>query len=95
MTDVYFGIKLILAACMIGLMILLIPIMLIMTWIDNIKEKRVAKYFESIGCERYLISTAAWGNNHTWGWRREEPFLLVRDSELQGMKLKEIKKEFK
>lgn len=95
MTNIYFGIKLILAACIAGLMILLIPLILIVTWIDNIREKRIAKYLKSIGCERYLISTAAWGNNHTYGWKREEPFLLIRDSELQGMKLKEIKKEYK
>ena len=95
MTDIYYGIKIILAACILGLMVALIPLIFIVTWIDTIKEKRVAKYFESIGCERYLISTAAWGNNHAWGWRREEPFLLVRDSEISGMKLKEIKKEYK
>ena len=95
MTDLYYGIKIIFAAFIFGSMIALIPLILIVTWIDNIRYKRITKYFESIGCERYLISTAAWGNNHTWGWKREEPFLLIRDSELRDMKLKDIKKEYK
>ena len=94
MTDIYFGIKLILAAFILGFMVVLIPLILMVIWIDNIRYKRIAKHLESIGCERYLISTAAWGNNHTWGWKREEPFLLIRDSELRDMKLKEIKRKY-
>lgn len=97
MTDLYFGIKLICGAIVIGFIVLTCLILFIECLIYSIKESRIEKYLESIGYKRELISTASVGTNHTYGYKRLEAngwSDIIRDYELRGMSLKQIKQKY-
>lgn len=97
MTDLYFKIKLIGGAICIGLVVSIFLFIFIHCWISELKEKRIEKYLISIGYKRELISTAAFGTNHTYGYKRYEDGRLtdiIRDGELQGKPFKQIKREY-
>ena len=98
MTDLYFGIKLIGGAIVIGLLVLTFLIIFIKCLVSSIKESRIKKYLESIGYKRELISTASVGTNHTYGYKRPKNdgwSDIVRDSELRGMSLKQVKQKYR
>lgn len=97
MTDLYFGIKLIGGAIVIGFIVLICLILLIKCLISSIKESRVEKYLTSIGYKRELISTASVGTNHTYGYKRPKVdgwSDIIRDYELSGMSLKQVKQKY-
>lgn len=98
MTDLYFGIKLIGGAIIIGFLVLTFLIIFIKCLVSSIKESRIKKYLESIGYKRELISTASVGTNHTYGYKRPKNdgwSDIVRDSELRGMSLKQVKQKYR
>lgn len=97
MTDLYFGIKLIGGAIVIGLFVLIFLSLFIKYLIASLKESRIEKYLISIGYERELISTASVGTNHTYGYKRARDdgwYDIIRDSELKGMSLKQVKQKY-
>ena len=98
MTDLYFGIKLIGGAIVIGLLVLIFLSIFIKRLISSIKENRIKKYLTSIGYKRELISTASVGTNHTYGYKRPKDdgwSDIIRDYELRGMSLKQVKQKYK
>lgn len=98
MTDLYFGIKLIGGAIIIGLLVLIFLSAFISCLISSIKESRIQKYLISIGYERRLISTASVGNNHTYGYKRlrdDGRHDIIRDFELKGASLKQVKQTYR
>lgn len=97
MTDLYFGIKLIGLAITIGLFVLIFLLIFIRCILSSIKESRIEKYLTSIGYERELISTASVGDNHTYGYKRHNDRGwpdIIRDYELRGMSLKQVKQKY-
>lgn len=97
MTELYFGIKLIGGVIVIGLFVLIFLLLFINGLIASIKESRIEKYLISIGYERELISTASVGTNHTYGYKRARDdgwYNIIRDSELKGMSLKQVKQKY-
>ena len=97
MTDLYFGIKLIGGAIIIGLFVLMFLSLFIKCLIASFKETRIEKYLISIGYKRELISTASFGTNHTYGYKRPKNdgwSDIIRDSELRGMSLKQVKQKY-
>ena len=97
MTDLYFGIKLIGGAIIIGFIILTCLILFIKCLISSFKEDRIRKYLESISYKRELISTASVGTNHTYGYKRPKDNGrndIIRDYELRGMSLKQVKQKY-
>lgn len=98
MIELYFGIKLVGLAIVIGLFVLIFLFALIQGLISSFKKSRVEKYLTSIGYKRKLIDTAAFGDNHTYGYRRfknEGLSDIIRDYELKGMSLKQVKQKYK
>lgn len=98
MTDLYFGIKLIGGAIVVGLFVLIFLLVFIKCLVSSIKESRIEKYLTSIGYERKLISTASVGNNHTYGYKRPKDdgwCDIIRDFELKGASLKQVKQTYK
>lgn len=98
MTELYFGIKLIGNAIVVGLFVLIFLSIFIKCLIASLKERRIEKYFVSIGYERKLISTASVGDNHTYGYKRlrdDGGYDIIRDYELRGMSLKQAKQKYK
>lgn len=97
MTDLYFGIKLIGDAIVIGLVVLIVLVLFIHSLIHSYKENRIRKYLESIGYERELINTASVGTNHHYGYKRvidNEHWDIIHDSELIGKSLKQVKQKY-
>jgi len=97
MTELYFGIKLIGGAIIIGLFVLIFLSVFIKCLITSAKESRIEKYLISIGYERELISTASVGNNHTYGYKRVRDdgwSDIIRDYELRGMSFKQVKQKY-
>lgn len=97
MTDLYFGIKLIGGAVAIGLTVLIFLSIFIKCLIASVKEDRIKKYLTSIGYKRELISTASVGTNHTYGYKRHKDdgwSDIIRDYELRGMSLKQVKQKY-
>ena len=97
MTDLYFGIKLIGNSIVIGLVVLLVLVLFVHYLIHSHKENRIKKYLESIGYERELISTASVGTNHHYGYKRvrdDGHWDIIRDSELIGKTLKQVKQKY-
>ena len=97
MTELYFGIKLIGAAIVIGLFVLVFLSIFINGLVSSIKENRIEKYLISIGYKRELISTASVGTNHTYGYKRLKNdgwSDIIRDYELRGMSLKQVKQKY-
>ena len=97
MTDLYFGLKLIGIAIVIGLFVLIFLSLFIKCLIASLKESRIEKYLISIGYERELISTASVGTNHTYGYKRVRDdgwHDIIRDYELKGMSLKQVKQKY-
>lgn len=97
MIELYFGIKLIYGAIIIGLIILFCLILPIKYSISSFKEDRIRKYLESIGYRRELISTASFGTNHTYGYKRFKDngkSDIIYDYELRGMSLKQVKQKY-
>lgn len=97
MIDLYFGIKLIGEAIIIGLFVLVSLSLFIKGLIASFKETRIEKYLISIGYKRELISTASVGTNHTYGYKRPKNdgwSDIIRDSELRGMSLKQVKQKY-
>lgn len=97
MTDLYFGIKLISGAIVIGLIVLICLILFGKCLISSLKENRIEKYLISIGYKRELIDTASVGTNHTYGYKRPKDNGLsdiIRDYELRGMSLKQVKQKY-
>ena len=98
MADLYFGIKLIGGAIVVGLLVLISLSIFIKCLISSFKENRIEKYLTSIGYKRELISTASVGTNHTYGYERHRDdgwSDIIRDYELRGMSLKQIKQKYK
>lgn len=97
MTELYFGIKLIGGVIVIGLFVLIFLSLFIKYLIASLKESRIEKYLMSIGYERELIDTASVGTNHTYGYKRARDdgwHDIIRDSELKGMSLKQVKQKY-
>ena len=97
MTELYFGIKLIGIAIVVGLFVLIFLSIFIKCLIASLKESRIEKYLVSIGYERELISTASVGDNHTYGYKRLRDdgwHDIIRDNELRGMSLKQVKQKY-
>lgn len=96
MTDLYFGIKLIGGAIVIGFIVLTCLFLFIKCIVSSFKENRIIKYLESIGYKRELISTASVGSNHTYGYKRmtNDSWDIIRDYELRDMSLKQIKQKY-
>lgn len=97
MTDLYFGIKLIGGTIIVGLFVLIFLSIFIKCLIDSAKESRIKKYLTSIGYKRELISTASFGTNHTYGYKRPRDdgwSDIIRDNELRGMSLKQVKQKY-
>ena len=98
MTDVYFGIKLIGCAIVIGFIIFMFLTIFINSMLSSIKESRIEKYLTSIGYKRELISTASVGTNHTYGYKRPKGdgrSDIIRDYELRDKSLKQVKQKYK
>lgn len=97
MTELYFGIKLIGIAIVVGLFVLIFLSIFIKTLIASIRENKIEKYLISIGYKRELISTASVGTNHTYGYKRLRDdgwHDIIRDYELRGMSLKQAKQKY-
>ena len=97
MTDLYFGIKLIGEAIIVGLFLLIFLSLFIKYLIASLKKSRIEKYLISIGYKRELISTASVGTNHTYGYKRVRDdgwHDIIRDSELKNMSLKQAKQKY-
>lgn len=97
MTELYFGIKLIGIAIVIGLFALIFLLIFIKILIASIRESRIERYLISIGYKRELISTASVGTNHTYGYKRLRDdgwHDIIRDYELRGMSLKQVKQKY-
>lgn len=97
MTDLYFGFQFILELIVILLFVSIFIALLIKSIISNYRFKRIDKYLTSIGYKRTLISTASFGDNHTYGYKRPNENGgndIIRDYELIGMELKQIKKKY-
>lgn len=97
MTELYFGIKLVGIAVVVGLFILIFLSIFIKLLITSIKESRIEKYLISIGYKRELISTASVGTNHTYGYKRVRDdgwHDIIRDYELKNMSVKQVKKKY-
>lgn len=97
MTELFFTIKMVCSAVVIGLIILFCLILLVKHLISSFKEERIKKYLTSIGYRREIISTASFGYNHTYGYRRykEDGWSdVIRDYELSGMSLKQVKNKY-
>jgi hypothetical protein len=97
MTELYFEIKLAGIAVLVGLFVLTFLSIFIMFLIASIKESKIEKYLISIGYKRELISTASVGTNHTYGYKRLRDdgwYDIIRDYELRGMSLKQVKQKY-
>jgi hypothetical protein len=97
MTELYFGIKLIGIAIVIGLFALIFLLIFIKILIASIRESRIERYLISIGYKRELISTASVGTNHTYGYKRVRDdgwYDIIRDYELKNMSIKQVKKKY-
>jgi hypothetical protein len=97
MMELYFKIKLIGMAVVVGLFILTFLSIFIKISIASIKESRIEKYLASIGYKRELISTASVGTNHTYGYKRIRDdgwYDIIRDYELKNMSVKQVKKKY-
>jgi hypothetical protein len=97
MMELYFKIKLIGKAIVIGSSVLIFLLVFITCLIASIKEYRIEKYLTSIGYKRELISTASVGTNHNYGYKRVNDngwYDIIHDSELRSMSLKQIKKKY-
>lgn len=97
MTELYFGIKLVGIAITVGLFVLVFLLTFIKFLAASIKESRIEKYLTSIGYKRELISTASVGTNHTYGYKRLKNdgwSDIIRDYELRGMSLKQVKQKY-
>ena len=97
MTELYFGIKLVGIAVVVGLFVLIFLSIFIKLLITLIKESRIEKYLISIGYKRELISTASVGTNHTYGYKRVRDdgwYDIIRDYELKNMSVKQVKKKY-
>ena len=97
MADLYFGIKLICGAIIISFIVLTCLILFIKCLISSFKESRIKKYLTSIGYKRELISTASVGTNHTYGYKRPKDdgwSDIIRDYELRGKSLKQVKQKY-
>jgi hypothetical protein len=97
MTELYFKIKLIGMAVVVGLFILTFLSIFIKISITSFKESRIEKYLVSIGYKRELISTASVGTNHTYGYKRIRDdgwHDIIRDYELKNMSVKQVKKKY-
>lgn len=97
MTDLYFAFQFVLEMIFVGFIVLLIAILLIKSIVSDCRFKSIDKYLKSIGYERTLISTASVGDNHTYGYKRPNENGwndIIRDYELIGMKLKQIKEKY-
>lgn len=91
--NLYFKIKLIGDLFIIGMVILIVLVFFIKDFIRSYKLNKIKEFLLSIGYKRELISTAAFGTNHTYGYRREGD--IIRDYELNGMSLNQIKEKYK
>ena len=97
MTELYLGIRLINGAIGIRFIILFCLIIFIKYLISLFKEDRIRKYLESIGYRRELISTASFGNNHTYGYKRLKDngmSDIIYDYELRGVSIKQVKQKY-
>ena len=97
MTELYFEIKLAGVTVLVGLFVLTFLSIFIMFLIASIRENRIKKYLVSIGYIRKLISTASVGTNHTYGYKRLRDdgwYDIIRDYELIGMSLKQVKQKY-
>ena len=97
MTNLYFGIKLWIGAIFVGFFVICLLFILFSGLKAHIRQNRINRYLTSIGYKRELISTAAFGTNHTYGYKRLKDngwSDIIRDNELSGMSIKQIKKKY-
>ena len=97
MIKLYFGIKLISIAVVVGLFVTIFLLIFIKTLIASIRENRIERYLISIGYKRELISTASVGTNHTYGYKRlrdDRRHDIIRDYELRDISLKQVKQKY-
>lgn len=95
--ELYFRIKLIYTAIVVGLLALISLSTFIKILIASIRENRIEKYLISIGYKKELISTASVGTNHTYGYRRSRDDGggdIIRGYDLRGMSLKQVKQKY-
>lgn len=96
--ELYFGIKLVCGAIIVGLFMLAFLWLFVKSLLTSTKEKSIEKYLRSIGYRRELISTASVGDNHTYGYVRKNDkgwADVIRDSELRRMSLRQVKDKYK
>lgn len=97
MADLYFGIKVfgLSILCLFGFIVFML--LTIQSISSIIREKRIVKYLTSIGYKRELISTAAFGDNHHYGYTRPRGDGwndVIHDSELTHLSISKIKKKY-
>ncbi len=98
MTELYFGFKVLGLILSIGLIATMFLVVFIKLLAGSIKQTKTEKYLESLGYERILLNTAAFGDNDTYGYRKKDDdgyFSIISDSELKGLSLKQIKQKCK
>lgn len=98
MTEIYFGLEVLGGIVVVGLLSILFLVVFIKLLAESVKKTRTERYLESLGYERVLLNTAAFGDNHTYGYRKKDDdgyFVIISDSELKGLSLKQIKQKCK
>lgn len=100
MTELYFGLKTVGIISILGIVLIggLFLVVATKVTLEFIKDSRKENYLNSLGYERILLNTAAFGDNHTYGYRKKDNdgyFIIIRDSELKGLSLKQIKQKYK
>lgn len=93
MSDPYMILKVVLAAGIVLLMILLIPLILIITLIETIKNKRKIAYLKSRGYERFVINVSIIGQNE-YAWENKTNGIIIGERLLYNLTLKEVKERF-
>ena len=85
--------KVVLAAGMVLLMFLLIPLILIATLIETIKNKRKIAYLKSKGYKRFVINVSVIGQNE-YAWENKTSGTIIGERMLYNLTLNEVKERF-
>lgn len=95
--ELYYRIKLAGELLVVSIIIFSLLALLVASIVSSNKKRRIEKYLFSIGYKRELISTAAFGTNHTYGYtrRKDGNYEVIRDYELRRMSLKQVKEKYK
>lgn len=79
----------------IALFLVALLIVIVVSAISSMKEKRVNKFFISNGYKRELFDVASFGDVDFYGWVREYDNIRVDDRDIKGLSLRQIKKKYK